>query len=85
LFEDARFKQHARTVIGMVDTAVQLLEQGDMVTLIGALRQLGARHHKYNIDQRHYPVVGKALMETDVNEDWGKVTTLIFTTMMTTW
>jgi hemoglobin-like flavoprotein len=97
LVEDARFKLHARTVFRMVETAVQLLEKRDMVTLISALRQLGARHHKYNIDQDHYPVVVVALMQTlelalvvtifpeDVKQEWGTVAKLIFTTMMTTW
>ena len=72
------------------------MEKGDMVTLMGALKELGARHHKYNIDQDHYPVVGQALMETlqlalgdhfteDVKQEWASVATLIFTTMMTTW
>jgi hemoglobin-like flavoprotein len=31
---------------------------------MSALKNLGARHHKYNINQDHYPVVRQALVET---------------------
>lgn len=64
IFEDPRFKKHASTVIAMVDTAVQLLEVGDTETLFAELRQLGARHASYKVEQHHYPIVGEALILT---------------------
>ena len=96
IFEDRRFKKHASTVIAMVDTAIQLLEIGDTETLFGALRQLGARHASYGIDQHHYPIVGEALILTleaalgdaftaDVKKQWIAVADQIFNAMLTSW
>ena len=96
LYKDPSFLSHARTVIRMVSTAIGLLEKGDMDSLIGALRDLGARHASYNVSQEHYPVVGEALIKTldaalgeaftsDVRDEWLKVADVIFTTMATTW
>jgi hemoglobin-like flavoprotein len=80
----------------MVDTAVHLLEAGENEKLVSALKKLGARHHKYNIDQFHHLIVGQALIDTlaaahgadfteEVRDEWSHVATLIFTTMMTSW
>ncbi|KAL7567462.1 hypothetical protein ACA910_021418 [Epithemia clementina (nom. ined.)] len=96
LYNDPKFIEHARTVIRMVTAAIGLLEQGDMGTLVQALRDLGARHVTYNVSQEHFPIVGEALIMTlaaalgdmfteEVKEEWLTVADVIFTTMATTW
>ena len=80
----------------MVDTAVSLLKDGDMETLLSALRELGARHAKYDVRQHMYPIVGEALVDTlkkalgtawtpEVQKEWSGVVDVIFSTMITTW
>ena len=80
----------------MVTAAIGLLEKGDMETLISVLKELGARHADYGIQQEHYPIVGEALIETlaaalgddftpEAKSEWLKVADIIFTTMATTW
>uniref|UniRef100_A0A7S3P9L4 Globin domain-containing protein n=1 Tax=Amphora coffeiformis TaxID=265554 RepID=A0A7S3P9L4_9STRA len=96
IFEDPRFKKHARTVIAMVDTAIQLLEAGDTKTLFSALHQLGARHASYKVEQHHYPIVGQALILTleaalgdaftvEVKKQWVATASQIFNAMVTSW
>ena len=47
MYKSLTFKRHARNVVNMVDTAVSLLEKGDMDTLVAALKDLGAKHVAY--------------------------------------
>eukprot|EP00173_Palmaria_palmata_P000445 Plantae.Rhodophyta-Palmaria_palmata.ctg12044.p1 GENE.Plantae.Rhodophyta-Palmaria_palmata.ctg12044~~Plantae.Rhodophyta-Palmaria_palmata.ctg12044.p1 ORF type:complete len:172 (-),score=28.34 Plantae.Rhodophyta-Palmaria_palmata.ctg12044:103-618(-) len=63
-YKSEKFLKHARGVIGMVDTAVDLLEKDDMATLSEALQKLGARHVGYKVEFVHYPIVGQALLQT---------------------
>lgn len=96
LFHDPKFIKHATQVVSMVTAAIGLLEKGDMETLISVLKELGARHADYGIQQEHYPIVGEALIETlaaalgddftpEAKSEWLKVADIIFTTMATTW
>lgn len=59
IFEDPKFKSHARAVVAMVDTAIGLLEAAQTDALFAALRELGSRHVSYSVEQYHYPVVGE--------------------------
>jgi hemoglobin-like flavoprotein len=85
--------KHARGVIGMVDTAVALLEKGDMDTLVAALKDLGAKHATYDVTSDHYPIVGQALLDTlekalgddftpEVKEAWAGVYGVITDNML---
>mmetsp|Transcript_32874 Transcript_32874/g.49604 ORF Transcript_32874/g.49604 Transcript_32874/m.49604 type:complete len:328 (-) Transcript_32874:31-1014(-) len=92
-YQSEKFLRHARGVIGMVDTAVDLLEKDSMDVLTKALKSLGARHSKYGVVEAHYPVVGQALLDTlgkalgendftdGVKEGWSDVYGLISKTM----
>ena len=64
MYKSPTFKRHAHGVVNMVDTAVGLLEKGDMDTLVAALKDLGAKHVAYGVEEGHYPVVGQALLST---------------------
>jgi hemoglobin-like flavoprotein len=63
-YKSELFLKHSRGVIGMVDAAVDLLEKGDMDSLVAALRDLGAKHAAYDVKEEHYPIVGQALLDT---------------------
>jgi hemoglobin-like flavoprotein len=64
MFQNKSFILHRRLVIEMVDTAIGLLENGDLETLIGVLKDMGRRHVKYGVLPPHYSVVGEALIHT---------------------
>ena len=51
--QQEKFAQTIATIIGFVD---------DPATLIGGLRQLGARHVAYGTQPQHYALVGEALL-----------------------
>lgn len=63
-FKQELFLKHAHGVIGMVDAAVDLLEKGDMDTLVKALNDLGQKHATYDVKYEHFPIVGEALLDT---------------------
>jgi len=51
-----------RQLVGMLANAINLLDQPD--TLMPALRSLGRRHGGYGVQDAHYAVVGRALLDT---------------------
>lgn len=51
-----------RRLMAMIGDAVALLDKP--AVLDGALRALGRRHAGYGVQQRHYDVVGGALLDT---------------------
>lgn len=75
----------------MIGSAVELLERPDL--LMPVLRQLGARHVRYGVDEAHYTTVGVALLRTlqeglgsaftaEVRDAWGAVYGVISGTMI---
>ena len=62
MYEDALFQAHAKSLFGMVDVLVRLLNSGQTSSLAGALVNLGGQHFGYGVRAAHYPIVGKALM-----------------------
>nr|AUV50087.1 globin-like protein [Exaiptasia diaphana] len=62
LKEDDRFKFQAKRVMEMVGAAVDGLD--DVPSLAGVLKDLGARHVKWNVKEEHYGPVGEALVFT---------------------
>jgi hypothetical protein len=62
MYEDALFQAHAKSLFGMVDVLVRLLNSGQTSSLAGALVTLGGQHFGYGVRAAHYPIVGKALM-----------------------
>ena len=55
-------RTQGRTLMHMLGLAVHGLTTPD--TLIPAVQELGRRHVAYGVEERHYDVVGKALMLT---------------------
>lgn len=95
LYKQDVFKKHATGVIATVTAAVGLLEKGDMVTLVTALKELGAKHLAYglNLEKAHYDLVGQALLDTlatalgdeftdETKDAWVDVYAVIAGTMM---
>ncbi|KAG7348448.1 globin-like protein [Nitzschia inconspicua] len=95
LYKQEVFKKHATGVILTVTAAVSLLEKGDMDTLVGVLKDLGARHLSLGLKlgKSHYDLVGQALLDTlakvlddeftsDVKEAWVGVYEIITDKMM---
>lgn len=54
--------EQGRKLMTMIATAVASLERLD--TILPAVRQLGARHAGYGVDEEHYATVGAALLWT---------------------
>jgi hemoglobin-like flavoprotein len=90
LFEGDMVAQ-GRKLMTMLATAVAALEQVDR--LLPVLRQLGARHAGYGVQEEHYATVGTALLWTlekglgadftpEVREAWTKTYVLIANTMI---
>jgi hypothetical protein len=93
MYKSQVYLKHSRGVIGMVDAAVGLLEAGDMTTLVTVLKDLGAKHVSYGVQDVHYPVVGQALLDTldkalgteftpDVKDAWAGVYGVITENML---
>jgi hemoglobin-like flavoprotein len=95
MYKEEVFKRHASGVILTVTAAVGLLEKGDMDTLVGVLKDLGARHLSLGLklEKAHYDLVGHALLDTlakalghdfsaEVKEDWVGVYGIITEKMM---
>lgn len=62
MYEDALFQAHAKSLFGMVDVLVRLLNSGQTSSLAEALVTLGGQHFGYGVRAAHYPIVGKALI-----------------------
>lgn len=83
--------EQGRKLMTMIATAVASLERLD--TLVPALRQLGARHAGYGVEEEHYATVGAALLWTlekglgpeftpAVREAWTSTYSLLANTML---
>ena len=92
MFENPRFKKHAKGVVGTVNKAVGMLGP-DLSPLVEILKKLGKRHKGYGVLEAHYPVVGQALIETldaalgdkfteDVKAAWLEIWGVISSTMI---
>jgi hemoglobin-like flavoprotein len=55
-------QEQGRKLMAMIATAVAALERLD--TIVPAVRQLGARHAGYGVQEDHYATVGTALLWT---------------------
>jgi hemoglobin-like flavoprotein len=62
LFKDAILDEQIRKLITMLDLIVHWLDIPER--LVPVLKQLGARHHGYGVQDDHYGKVGTALMGT---------------------
>jgi hemoglobin-like flavoprotein len=62
LFKDAILDEQVRKLITMLDLIVHWLDIPER--LVPVLKQLGARHHGYGVQDEHYGKVGTALMGT---------------------
>lgn len=95
LYKQEVFKKHSSGVILAVTAAVGLLEKGDMDTLFGVLKDLGARHLSLglNLKKAHFDLVGQALLDTlakalgddftaEVKDSWLDVYAIITEKMM---
>ena len=89
MFGEDMTQQRGR-LMRMIGMAVSGLSRIEM--LLPALRQLGARHVGYGVEDRHYATVGQALLETlraglghhftpQVQEAWATVFAAISSTM----
>lgn len=93
MYNSYLFVKHSTAVITGVSGAIELLEQQDMQTLASTLKDLGARHASYNLDQAHFNLVGEALIftlgkalsqsfTTELEAAWRRVYSLIAEEMM---
>jgi hypothetical protein len=93
MYDDALFQAHAKSLFGMVDVLVRLLNTGKTSSLAGALVILGGQHYGYGVRAAHYPIVGKALMYTlekvlqeeftrDAKAGWKQLYTVVSTGMV---
>ncbi|CAH3040666.1 unnamed protein product [Porites lobata] len=62
LRSDARFKKQSLVTMQHVDLAVTSLN--DLGSVVPALKDLGARHSMYKVEEHHYGPVGAALLST---------------------
>ena len=78
-------------LIAVLATAVAGLTKLD--TLVPVLRDLGAKHAGYGVQEHHYPVVGNALLaalskaagvnwSAEIEEAWGTLYGVVSTTML---
>jgi hemoglobin-like flavoprotein len=95
MYEDALFQAHAKSLFGMVDVLVRLLNSGKTSSLAGALVTLGGQHFGYGVRAAHYPIVGKALMYVlekvlkkeftkEAKSGWKQLYTVVSTGMVST-
>lgn len=93
MYQNYLFVKHSTAVISAVTGAVDLLGKQDMETLVSVLKDLGARHADYNLEQAHYDLVGEALISTlgkalsdsftsEVKDSWCTVYKIIAEKMM---
>lgn len=91
VFQSEAFKSHATTVASTIATVVGGLRNiGDYIPV---MQELGYKHAKRGILPEHYPIVGKALLNTlkagikreftpGVSRIWEKTYNIVATTMM---
>jgi hemoglobin-like flavoprotein len=60
LFKNVDMRTQATKLMTMIDVAVGLLDKPD--DLVPVLLDLGRRHHRYGVEEAHFPVVGSALI-----------------------
>jgi hemoglobin-like flavoprotein len=93
MYKNEMFVKHSTAVISTVTVAVGLLKEGNMDTLVSVLKDLGARHAKFDLGEAHYSLVGESLLFTlekalgaaftsKVNESWVGVYQTISEQMM---
>ena len=63
LAENKRFVSFAKKFVSMLDLAIDMLGP-DLEMVEGQLQQLGIRHIRYGVMPKHYPLMGKALLNT---------------------
>ena len=92
LYKSRAFIAHAKTVVKMLDDAVNMLS--DLEILGEQLEQLGARHVSYGVLPPHYDIVGEALLQTleqalgkqgwndTIKEGWTGIYVFISTSMI---
>jgi hemoglobin-like flavoprotein len=89
LFKDDMGEQR-RKLIAMLTAVVNSLQRFD--TLVPAIEDLGRRHARYGVQDRHYAIVGVALLGTleqglpndftaDVRDAWNAAYALVARTM----
>jgi hypothetical protein len=64
LYKSHAFVRHARGVVSMLETALNMMLEDDLEGLADTLRGLGARHVIYGVQPAHYMVVEAALLRT---------------------
>lgn len=64
MYKNEIFVKHSTAVIAVVTAAVGLLQNGNMDALVSVLKDLGARHAKYDLGEEHYSLVGESLLFT---------------------
>eukprot|EP00980_Cylindrotheca_fusiformis_P016397 scaffold4887_cov118-Cylindrotheca_fusiformis.AAC.7 len=64
VYKSPVFLRHARGVVSMLETAINMMLEGDLTGLADTLRGLGARHVGYGVLPAHYTVVEAALLKT---------------------
>jgi hemoglobin-like flavoprotein len=83
-------REQGRNLTAMISIAVGALSKPERIML--AVQQLGHRHAAYGVEQRHYELVGVALLwmldqvlgeafTPDVRDAWWQVYSLLATTM----
>eukprot|EP00980_Cylindrotheca_fusiformis_P003919 scaffold869_cov150-Cylindrotheca_fusiformis.AAC.4 len=64
VFHSPVFLLHAKAVVSMLETALNMMLEGDLAGLARTLRGLGGRHFNYGVQPEHYRVVEAALLKT---------------------
>lgn len=64
IYKSPVFLRHARGVVSMLETALNMMLEDDLAGLADTLRGLGARHVGYGVQPAHYMVVEVALLRT---------------------
>eukprot|EP00980_Cylindrotheca_fusiformis_P006964 scaffold1469_cov119-Cylindrotheca_fusiformis.AAC.8 len=93
MFKSNLFLKHSTAVISSVTAAVNLLEAGDMDSLVSMLKDLGARHARFDLGEEHYNLLRESLLFTlekmlgiafssRVKESWVTVYTTISENML---
>ena len=62
LYENPKFKNHAKKVVNTVGVAVGLID--NLEELVPILQELGKTHVPRDVLPEHYPIVGQALLDT---------------------
>ena len=92
LSENKRFLIFAKNFVSMLDMAIDMLGP-DLEMVEGQLQQLGFRHIRYGVMPKHYPLMGKALLNTlehllgdkfdeKRHDSWNAIYTFMSVTMM---